>query len=98
MIKSNITQYTFLIIVITLLFILLLISMIMLFISYIYHTKRKFDSIEKYNKLVADKLKTYKENQDQISKNIEDTGASAEKTVKRILKIFEYINKLKSSN
>ena len=37
-----------------------------------YHTKRKFDSIEEYNKLVVDKLNSYKENQEQYNKNIDD--------------------------
>lgn len=94
MFKLIITQYTFLIIVALLL--VLLIS-IMIFISFIYHTKRKFDSIEKYNKLVVHKLNSYKENQDQINKNMKDIGASSEKTVKIIFKIIDYINKFRGS-
>lgn len=64
------------------------------FISFVYYTKRKFDSIDKYNKLVVDKLNSYKENQDQINKNIEKTGISSKKIISKIIK---YINKFRDS-
>lgn len=72
---------------------LILIILIMIFISFIYYTKRKFDAIEKYNELMVDKLNSYKENQDQINKNIEDIGASSKKIKNLILKIIGHINK-----
>lgn len=72
---------------------LILIILVMIFISFIYYTKRKFDAIEKYNELMVDKLNSYKENQDKINKNIEDIGISSKKIKNLILKIIGHINK-----
>lgn len=71
---------------------LIFIILVMLFISFMYYTKRKFDAIEKYNKLMVDKLNSYKENKNQIIKNIEDAGISSKIVQKIFLHIIKFIN------
>ncbi|MCH5344493.1 MAG: hypothetical protein J1E64_10665 [Acetatifactor sp.] len=70
-----------------------LIAIIVISITFLvlfkYYIKRKYDSINEYNKLVADKLSTYKENQEQYKKNLEDLGIESKKQEKKIFKIIE---------
>lgn len=72
--------------------IILLIFLVLLLISIVvmYYIKRKFDSIDKYNDKVVDKLKTYKENQIQYKQNLKDIGLS-NKEIKIIEKIIKLI-------
>ena len=59
-----------------------------------YYTKRKFDSIEEYNRLQADIRKTYKESQEQYSQNMKDSGIENkhENTVSsKVIKIWKII-------
>lgn len=62
-----------------------------------YHTKRKFDSINEYNKLVSDKLDSYKENLKQYDKNIEDAGIKNKREKGIIAKIIKIIKVIRGS-
>lgn len=67
---------------------------VLLFIAFIYYTKRKFDSINEYNKLVSDELNSYKENRKQYDKNLEESGIKTEKEngiIYKIIKITKII-------
>ena len=69
----------------------ILMIVVILCSSFLYYTKRRFDSIDKYNKLVSDKLNTYKENQEQYNENLSDLGIKAENKINflaKIIKIF----------
>lgn len=62
-----------------------------------YHTKRKFDSIEEYNKLVVDKLNSYKENQKQYYKNVDDINIKNNNNDGIITKIIKIYNTIRGS-
>ena len=67
---------------------------VLLFIAFIYYTKRKFNSINEYNKLVSDELNSYKENRKQYDKNLEESGIKTEKEngiIYKIIKITKII-------
>ena len=87
MLKLDITTNTLIAIII--LSTLLLLVFIIIFIAFTYHTKRKFDSIDKYNKLLSDKLCTYQENQKQYKNNLEDSGIECKNNAKKIFKIIK---------
>lgn len=71
----------------------ILLIALMAFISFIYHTKRKFNSIDKYNELVAEKMKTYKSIQKQYNKNLYDSGIKLKKNDKIVAKFFKTVIK-----
>lgn len=59
-----------------------------------YYTKRYFDSIEEYNRLVVDKMNSYSKNKKQYNKNIEESGIRTKKRnsiVYIIVKIWKLI-------
>lgn len=93
MIKLDITKYTFFGIILLSLLIFLL--GIMIFVAFIYHTKRKFDSILEYNKLISTKNNSYKQNKNKYYKNLKDSGIISKNEMKVILKIAKIINKFK---
>lgn len=72
---------------------------IMTFILIRYYIKRKFDSIDKYNELVSNKpnINTYKDNQNQFKKNIEDSGISTNEEIKFINGIIDFIKNIRGS-
>ncbi len=76
---------------------LFLIIAIIFFVAFIYHTKRKFDSINEYNKLVLDKLNSYKENQGQYKNNLEESGIKIKKEKGIISKMNKIINMIRGS-
>lgn len=71
--------------------IVICILIILMFIVIMYYIKRKYDSIDKYNDKVSDKLKTYKESQTQYKENLKDIGLS-DKEIKTISKILKFLN------
>lgn len=71
--------------------IVICVLIILIFIAIMYYIKRKYDSIDKYNDKVSDKLKTYKENQTQYKENLKDIGLS-DKEIKTISKILKFLN------
>lgn len=71
--------------------IIICVLIILLFIVVMYYIKRKYDSIDKYNDKVSEKLKTYKENQTQYKENLKDIGLS-DKEIKTISKILKFLN------
>lgn len=71
--------------------IVICILIILIFIAIMYCIKRKYDSIDKYNDEVSDKLKTYKENQTQYEENLKDIGLS-DKEIKVFRKILKFLN------
>ena len=76
---------------------LIVIIVALIVIAIMYFIKRKYDSISEYNKIVADKLNTYKENQDQLSKNLKDSGVESKNKQKIISKIFEVMKTFRGS-
>ena len=56
-----------------------LIAFVLIFIAYMCHDKRKYDSINEYNKLKLDKTKTYNENLKEYKECIEESGVKANK-------------------
>ncbi|MCM1232999.1 MAG: hypothetical protein NC489_22980 [Ruminococcus flavefaciens] len=91
MIKITNIQYTLIISII-----ILLIS-IMIFISFIYYTKRKFDSINQYNKIVLNKLNSYKKNQKEYKKNIKNSGIKNEYVKNFILNVIKILKSVRGS-
>lgn len=81
MIGISIDQYTLICIIVV---------VIMIFISFLYYTKRKFDSINEYNKIVSDKLETYKENVNTFNQNLKDSGIKS-KERKQIIQMIKEI-------
>lgn len=71
--------------------IIICVLIILIFIAIMYYIKRKYDSIDKYNDKVSDKLKTYKESQAQYKENLKDIGLS-DKEMKVIKKILKFLN------
>ena len=70
---------------------------IMTFILAMYYIKRKFDTISEYIKLVAEKLETYKENQKQYKKVLDDLDLSTKDQNNFISKIIEILKDIKGS-
>lgn len=67
------------------------ISVALLFVALMYYIKRKFDSIDKYNENLADKLNSYKENKEQYNKNMKAIGVKSQNTknfISNIIKLF----------
>lgn len=65
-----------------------------IFIAFIIHDKRKFNSIDKYNLSVLDKPKTYNENKKDYYTNVKMSGVNHDrkeklKIIKKIIKIFK---------
>lgn len=76
----------------------IVIIILLIVIAVIYSKKRKYDSIDKYNELVADKLNTYKENQEQYNKNMEDSGIESKKDKEKFTsRLFEAIKIIRGS-
>jgi len=75
--------------------IVICVFIVLSFIVIMYYIKRKFDSIDKYNEKILDKLKTYKENQIQYKRRIKDICLSNEeiKIFNKILKFLSNRNK-----
>lgn len=71
--------------------IVICVFIVLLFIIVMYYIKRKYDSIDKYNDKISDKLKTYKESQTQYKENLKDIGLS-DKEIKNISKILKFLN------
>lgn len=71
--------------------IVICVLIILIFIAIMYYIKRKYDTIDKYNDKVSDKLKTYKESQAQYKENLKDIGLS-DKEMKVIKKILKFLN------
>lgn len=71
--------------------IVICVLIVLIFIAIMYYIKRKYDSIDKYNDKISDKLKTYKEIQAQYKENLKDIGLS-NKEIKIISKILRFLN------
>lgn len=86
-----INQYTLYGIVI--LSIVILIAMILGFIAYMYHTKRKYDTIKKFNDQMMDKSNTYSNQIKKYNKIIKDCGIKCDSnllaTITKIVKVFK---------
>ena len=50
------------------------VTIILGFIAYIYHTKRMFDSIDKFNDQTLDKTNTYSKQINEYDKNVKRNG------------------------
>ena len=75
----------------------ILIIAILGFVAFMYYIKRKFDSIDEYNKLVSDKLNSYKENQKQYNKNQTDSGIKSKRQKGITSKIVKIVNIIRGS-
>lgn len=53
--------------------IIIFVTIILGFIAYIYHTKRMFDSIDKFNNQTLDKANTYSKQINKYNKNLKKT-------------------------
>lgn len=62
---------------------------LLLFIAFIYYTKRKYDSIDEYNRHVSNKSNSYKDNKKHYEKNLEDSGVKSHNTKKNILNFIK---------
>lgn len=65
-----------------------------IFVAYIIHDKRKFNSIDKYNTLTMDKPKTYNEIKKDYDTNVKKSGVIHDKKPKlktfyKIVKFFK---------
>lgn len=66
-----------------------------MFIAYILHDKRKFNSIDKYNEFTMDKPKTYNDIRKDYDTNIKKSGVAIDKkksrmkTLKVIMNLFK---------
>ena len=72
-----------------------LIAFVFIFIAYMCHDKRRFDSINEYNKLALDKTKTYNESLEGYNQNIEESGVKTDKKMKfnKILGIAKFLKR-----
>lgn len=73
---------------------ILLIAIILIFIAYMCHDKRRFRSIDKYNELIANRYKTYNESMKDYNENIEKSGVKTHmkskwKLILSIIKLFK---------
>lgn len=89
MFRLSIDKYT--LIGISVLAIILFVIATYIFVAYIIHDKRKFNSIDKYNTLAMDKPKTYNEIKKDYDTNIKKSGVDLDKKSK--LKTFYKIVK-----
>lgn len=64
---------------ITIIAFVVLVAFVFIFIAYMCHDKRKFKSIDKYNKLTLDNAKTYNENLKEYKMNIQKSGVKTSK-------------------
>lgn len=92
MFRLSIDKYT--LIGISVLAIILFIIATYIFIAYIIHDKRKFNSIDKYNTLAMDNPKTYNEIKKDYDTNIKKSGIDIDKKSKfetfyKIIKFFK---------
>lgn len=62
--------------------IIILIIATYLFIAYIIHDKRKYNSIDKYNESIVDKQKTYNEIKKDYDVNVKKSGVTHDKKSK----------------
>lgn len=88
----SIDQYT--LIGIFIIALLILIIATYMFIAYIVHDKRKFNSIDKYNEFTMDKPKTYNDIRKDYDTNVKKSGVAIDKksrmkTFYRIIKFFK---------
>lgn len=98
MLNIDISNISLIVIVIILSLLLFLIS-IMMFISFIYHTKRKYDSINQYSKLISDKILSYEEMRSKYEKNFYSSGIKSQNKDDIVLKLIKSkINNFKSSD
>lgn len=72
--------------------IIMLISIVLGFVAFIYHTKRMFDSIDKFNNQSLDKTNTYNNQIYKYNKNIKKCGIKRSSLfvsiTKKIMNIF----------
>ena len=61
---------------------ILLIAMILIFIAFMCHDKRRYKSIDKYNEQTLSNSKSYNENLEEYNKNIERSGVNLDKKSK----------------
>ena len=87
MLKISIDKYT-LIGMMAIVFILL-IAMILIFVAYMCHDKRKYESIDKFNEQSLNSFISYSDNLKKYNKNIEKSGVNYEK--KSGLKVWKTI-------
>lgn len=71
-----------------------LVAFSFIFIAYMCHDKRKFNSIDKYNTLAMDKSKTYNEIKKDYDTNLKKSGVDLDKKSKlktfyKIVKFFK---------
>lgn len=76
----------------------IVVIILLIVIAVIYSIKRKYDSINEYNKLVVNKLNTYKENQEKYNKNLKDSGVESKNKQKLFSRIIEAIKILRGSS
>lgn len=74
--------------------IIILVIATYIFVAYIIHDKRKFNSIDKYNTFAMDKPKTYNENKKDYNTNVKMSGVNHDskaklKIIKKIIEIFK---------
>lgn len=75
--------------------VIFLIAMVFVFIAFMCHDKRKYDSISEYNRLTFSKTKTYNENLEEYKQSEEKSGVKTNKKfkLKTILNIAKFLKK-----
>ncbi len=68
--------------------VILIIAMILGFLAYTGHDKRRFDSINNFISRHSPNYETYSENMDDYKRNVEKSGVNNEKKINGKIKIF----------